>query len=148
MRRVSFTAISKVITTSWIVWTCLIRTAELCLLTSGQLPTALTKFTSGLVGTKTHWSPEFYEDCYGQKVDVWAYGVVIHELLQGCLPFRHLQAVKYTEPQLDKNLPEPCVALIRNLLKKEQALRLSALQALNQYCITTDEQAKSMNHCL
>jgi serine/threonine protein kinase len=41
------------------------------------------------LGTHPYMSPELWEGKrYGKKADVWAAGVVLHELLAGCRPFR------------------------------------------------------------
>ena len=39
------------------------------------------------VGTKIFWSPEFFDRDYGQKVDVWAMGVIMYGLVSGGGPY-------------------------------------------------------------
>ncbi|CAN0246384.1 unnamed protein product, partial [Ectocarpus sp. 12 AP-2014] len=51
-------------------------------------------FLTDVVGTKPYMAPELLrsDDAdlkYGKKVDVWAAGVVTHELLACVTPFRH-----------------------------------------------------------
>jgi serine/threonine protein kinase len=85
---------------------------------------------SGKVGTRTYWSPEFWANDYGQKVDVWAYGVIVYGLLEGRFPFKDEQAAKLRKPKLHDDLPADCVDYVRSLLKKEDGRRSSAAQAL------------------
>lgn len=84
----------------------------------------------GKVGTRTYWSPEFWSNDYGQKVDIWAYGVIVYGLLEGRFPFKDEQAAKLRKPKLHDDLPADCVDFVRTLLKKEDSRRSSAAQAM------------------
>ena len=43
------------------------------------------------IGSPLYMSPEGYrENLYGPKTDVWAFGVVLYELLHGTTPWGHL----------------------------------------------------------
>lgn len=84
----------------------------------------------GKVGTRTYWSPEFWANDYGQKVDVWAYGVIVYGLLEGRFPFKDEQAAKLRKPKLHDDLPADCVDFVRALLKKEDSRRHNAAQVL------------------
>jgi len=93
----------------------------------------------GHVGTRTYWSPEFYANDYGQKVDVWAFGVIVYGLLEGRFPFKDEEAVKLRKPKLHNDLPANCVDFVRSLLKKEDGRRSSAAEALHHPWIKQEE---------
>lgn len=42
-------------------------------------------------GTKNYWSPEFFKQKYGQKVDCWAVGVIMFGFFSGKFPFSNEQ---------------------------------------------------------
>jgi serine/threonine protein kinase len=84
----------------------------------------------GAVGTKTYWSPEFYANDYGQKVDVWAFGVIVYGLLEGRFPFKDEETVRLKKPKLNYDLPPECVDFVRSLIKKEAERRHSGAKAL------------------
>lgn len=86
---------------------------------------------SAPVGTRTYWSPEFFSQDYGLKVDTWALGVVVYGLVQGRFPFKDESAVRTRNPKLPSTVPADCVDLIKRLLAKDEHKRLSAAQAAN-----------------
>eukprot|EP00927_Polykrikos_kofoidii_P033303 TRINITY_DN2817_c0_g1_i3.p1 TRINITY_DN2817_c0_g1~~TRINITY_DN2817_c0_g1_i3.p1 ORF type:complete len:810 (-),score=160.25 TRINITY_DN2817_c0_g1_i3:5-2434(-) len=97
----------------------------------------------GLVGTKTYWSPEFYANDYGQKVDVWAFGVIVYGLLEGRFPFKDEEAVKLRKPKLHNDLPAACVDFVRSLLKKEDGRRSDAATAVDHAWIKEEKAQES-----
>merc|ERR1719230_2298292 len=104
-----------------------------CLVVLSDFGTAIkckvAEHVRGFVGTRTYWSPEFYANDYGQKVDVWAFGVIVYGLLEGRFPFKDEEAVKLRKPKLHNDLPAHCVDFVRSLLKKEEGRRSSAAEA-------------------
>ncbi len=90
-----------------------------------------------LLGTPYYLSPEA---CYGQEVDertdLWAFGVVMFEMLSGQRPFRGetpfevIYAIKNQGlPDLARyreDLPPALVGLVRKMLKKDRAARISS----------------------
>eukprot|EP00928_Gymnodinium_smaydae_P041055 TRINITY_DN27798_c0_g7_i1.p1 TRINITY_DN27798_c0_g7~~TRINITY_DN27798_c0_g7_i1.p1 ORF type:complete len:834 (+),score=254.93 TRINITY_DN27798_c0_g7_i1:75-2504(+) len=101
---------------------------------------------NGAVGTKTYWSPEFYNNDYGQKVDVWAFGVIVYGLLESRFPFKDEEAARVRKPKLHPDLPTPCVDFVRSLLKKEENRRSSAAEAVNHPWIKVDQLAPPAEH--
>ena len=56
------------------------------------------------IGTPIYMAPEgLIEHIYGPKTDVWAFGVVIYEILHGCTPLSFCQ----TESELRMNITMP-----------------------------------------
>eukprot|EP00929_Paragymnodinium_shiwhaense_P091907 TRINITY_DN517_c0_g1_i1.p1 TRINITY_DN517_c0_g1~~TRINITY_DN517_c0_g1_i1.p1 ORF type:complete len:824 (+),score=208.23 TRINITY_DN517_c0_g1_i1:105-2576(+) len=97
----------------------------------------------GFVGTRTYWSPEFYANDYGVKVDVWAFGVIVYGLLEGRFPFKDEEAVKLRKPKLHNDLPADCVDFVRSLLKKEDGRRSSSADAVAHLWIREDQKSPS-----
>ena len=86
------------------------------------------------VGTIDYMSPE---QALGQDVDqrsdIWSFGVVLYEMLTGCLPFKadYDQAVIYSilNEQPDyKNIPPELVGILKKMLAKSPADRYSDLK--------------------
>eukprot|EP00913_Durusdinium_trenchii_P031079 g29103.t1 len=75
------------------------------------------RMSSG-VGTKIFWSPEFFDRNYGQKVDVWAMGVIMYGLVSGRFPFRDEKDVRGKEEY------------IRKMLDKEEKTRMSSSEVM------------------
>lgn len=63
-----------------------------------------TKFKDINIGSPIYMSPEgFIENIYGPKTDIWAFGILIYELLHGQTPYSHCKS----ENELKYNLAIP-----------------------------------------
>lgn len=89
------------------------------------------------VGTKMFWSPEFYDLSYGNKVDIWAAGVVMYSLLTFRYPFRDELDVRKREPMYPKRLQPSCRHWLRSTLRKSEARRLTAEEMLDHPWLST-----------
>jgi calcium-dependent protein kinase len=91
-------------------------------------------------GTVGYMSPEVFENKVGPRVDVWAMGVVVYELLCGERPikadnpmamFAKLRSTTIDyKPVQEADASEAAVAFIRQLLQKKVEDRPTASQAL------------------
>ncbi len=99
--------------------------------------------SNSVVGTYAYMA---YEQVSGQecdhRVDVWAVGVILYELLTGVLPFRGsnqgqiwTNIVQHTPPPLHfvapgAGIPEAVEAVVRRALEKSRAARYASIEAL------------------
>merc|ERR1719265_3142774 len=58
-------------------------------------------------GTPRYWAPEFFDLDYHMKVDIWAVGVIIYNLLVGRFPFRDQTQVKTKIVLFAECIPQP-----------------------------------------
>lgn len=116
------------------------------------------RMTEG-VGTKVYKAPEFIMEDYDHKVDVWAVGVSQYALLAGTLPFETERAILQTRPSFPEDLGSECLDLLKSLLRKNDARRPSAMEAMehpfvkpngqmrhDQFKRTASSAAKSFRH--
>lgn len=99
----------------------------------------------GAVGTRTYWSPEVYADKYGQKMDVWAFGVVQYGLLKGRFPFKDQDAVMTKWPRLNAcpEHPDQILEFLKVLLHKEAKVRPSAATALEHPWLASEHAKRA-----
>jgi Tol biopolymer transport system component len=95
-----------------------------------ESPTLTMTKTGAILGTPAYMSPEQAKgQPVDQRADVWAFGVVLYEMLTGKRPFRGettnelLAAVLKEEPRWDR-VPAPMQRLLRRLLEKDPRQRL------------------------
>jgi serine/threonine protein kinase/SpoVK/Ycf46/Vps4 family AAA+-type ATPase len=97
--------------------------------------------TARSVGTLQYVAPEVYEGSTGKKVDIWALGVMLHEMVLGEFPFKGnnmaqlMKAVcegSFRRPSEEgAELPPAFERIILRCLEKEPARRYSMGQLLN-----------------
>lgn len=95
----------------------------------------------GFLGTVDYASPEQLRgESVDARTDVWALGVVLHELLTGAHPFRAatpqatIQRVLTTEPLAVRSLPgvgDDLAAVVGHALEKSRLRRYASMQALH-----------------
>ena len=91
------------------------------------------------VGTKEYMAPEIFEDnCFNEKVDEWAAGIIMFNMLTGCDPFKGENDSNYRENILYKEINfnliknERLRDLNKKLLERYVAKRISAREALEE----------------
>jgi len=88
---------------------------------------------SGKCGTSNYWSPEFFDKCYGHKVDNWATGVVMYGLTSGKFPFKNENDTRTKIVSVPKRCPPEGVDLIKRVLDRKEERRWEAAQALQHH---------------
>ncbi|MFQ5435479.1 MAG: serine/threonine-protein kinase, partial [Anaerolineae bacterium] len=107
--------------------------------------------TGMTLGTVAYMSPEQTRgDRLDHRTDIWAFGVVLYEMLTGELPFKghYEQAVMYSimheepEPpgQLRKDIPEEIERIILDALNKDTDSRISSANELSKYLTDYDSR--------
>jgi len=82
-------------------------------------------------GTKTYWSPEFYDKDYGLKVDVFALGVVLFGTITGRFPFKGEDATRKKTVKVPERCGDDGRAFMDGLLEKREEDRFSSQDALD-----------------
>jgi WD40 repeat protein/serine/threonine protein kinase len=95
---------------------------------------------AGLRGTPAYMAPEQWrDDVTGQSTDLWAFGIVLHEMLAGRRPYTvtsiAAMAQKATSPEpvplsLPADTPRPLCALLERCLEKDPRARPLAADAV------------------
>ncbi|GLE00947.1 hypothetical protein PINS_up009744 [Pythium insidiosum] len=106
-------------------------------------------------GTLNYVAPEVLsERGYGREADIWSIGVIMYLLVRGVLPFQSknkqeiIQKTVTAEINLDNDplmssLSPSCKSLLKGLLTKDPAKRLTAQDALKHEWFTTRSLARS-----
>jgi len=81
-------------------------------------------------GTSNYWPPEFFDLKYGQKVDVWATGVVMYGLVSGKFPFKSERDTRTKSLHVPRRCPSDGIDLIQHALERNEDARYTAAQAL------------------
>ena len=91
------------------------------------------------VGTKEYMAPEIFEEnSFNEKVDEWAAGIIMFNMLTGCDPFRgesdsnYKDNIRYKKINFDLIKNERLRALNKKLLERYVAKRISAREALEE----------------
>ncbi|CAD7974117.1 unnamed protein product, partial [Amoebophrya sp. A120] len=94
-----------------------------------------------IVGTPGFMAPELYDERYGTPVDIYAFGMVLVELVSRRFPFAechtsllevYLKVMKGEQPRVVKLIKDPNLQdLIQKCLEKDPTLRPSAEEAAN-----------------
>jgi len=100
-------------------------------------PAPLQTSTRSIVGTPAYMAPEMLlAQAYDFAVDWWALGVLLFTMLKGRLPFdaaeedKMLWRIVKSKPRYDPAWSQPTLDVLRALLQKRPATRLSTLRAL------------------
>lgn len=88
-------------------------------------------------GTKLYWAPEFYDQSYGHKVDIWAVGVIMYGLASGKFPFRGESDAKTKALKFKSSVPAVCQEFILALLCRDVQQRPSGAKALEHAWLST-----------
>eukprot|EP00662_Eupelagonemidae_sp_cell21_P019652 gene19652-12088_t len=90
-------------------------------------------------GTPYYLAPEVIRHrAYNDRVDWWAYGVVLYELLTGSTPFVGAtpdvtyQLIQVRSPSFPTHVPPSAQQLIVRLLKKKPAERIGGAKELRR----------------
>eukprot|EP00927_Polykrikos_kofoidii_P022955 TRINITY_DN21284_c0_g1_i1.p1 TRINITY_DN21284_c0_g1~~TRINITY_DN21284_c0_g1_i1.p1 ORF type:complete len:1265 (+),score=242.72 TRINITY_DN21284_c0_g1_i1:263-3796(+) len=85
------------------------------------------------VGTREYWSPETFDEDYGLKADVWALGISMYGLFEGCLPFQGELEIRKSEASMHRGIPEECEDFVLQMLRKDEQERPTAAQVLEHW---------------
>lgn len=93
------------------------------------------------IGTPEYIAPEVISGKYDEKCDIWGFGVILHTMLSGIMPFmgdtsrETMELVKRKRISFAddewKNISMEGKELVSKLLERNPARRLSAESALN-----------------
>jgi len=106
----------------------------------GDAPTMMTQVGS-ILGTVSYLSPEVCEGgIYNEKSDIWAFGIMLYEMLTGRLPFKETSAVATIAAIMGDEIPDPhqfrsdlpprLVELIARMLAKDPNARIASVRAV------------------
>lgn len=90
-----------------------------------------TQRLSQRIGTKRYWAPEFFDNDYGQKADVWALGVVIYGLVFAQFPFKPDETeIKTKQLTFQRKCSKECQDFIKGMLERYEDKRFTAEHSL------------------
>lgn len=90
------------------------------------------------VGTQLFWAPEIFDQDYGLKVDVWAMGIVMSSVVNGCFPFRDSNEIRTKEVKMKEQVNPIYANLIMNLLDKKEASRPESSAVMEHEWLTPE----------
>jgi len=107
----------------------------------GDAPGTMLTQVGSILGTVAYLSPEVCEGAtYNEKSDIWAFGVLMYEMLTGRLPFLETSAVMTIASILNDEVPDPrqfrpdipvtLVNLINSMLTKNPDNRIAGARAV------------------
>ena len=81
-------------------------------------------FPSTLAGTRRYMAPEQYNDMYDERVDVFAVGILLWEMIMGVFPYigtthHQIQRSKATDPEPPSTLPSTVKEILRGCLRAD-----------------------------
>lgn len=102
------------------------------------------------VGTTDYMAPEVFNDKYDEKCDMWSCGVILYLVVSGYLPFGGQndteteycikRAIYQLPDDLFSEISNECKDMLKKLLQKNPAKRLSASQALEHPWLYNPEE--------
>lgn len=103
------------------------------------------------VGTVHYMAPEIGQGRYDHRVDIYALGIVLYEMLAGTVPYlggspgevlmRHLSG----EPDVS-NVPEPFASVIRRAMAKDPEERYQSVQEMVEDVFGAEHIRESVSH--
>ena len=104
-------------------------------------------FMTEQIGTPNYSAPEIFEDKpYTNKVDIWATGIVLYNMINGMQPFSSnektlMDQVLHREIDYSGFSNNSLKELCQNLLERDSNKRLTAFQALNSLSLIKGSDA-------
>ena len=92
-------------------------------------------FTNITQGTPNYIAPEIYlEKTYNSKVDMWAIGIVLYNMVTGSHPFQNGNQIEVLNKEIDFSVfkNEKIRLLAKHLLERDPDKRASALEAYDE----------------
>ncbi len=99
-------------------------------------------------GTPAYAAPEMllHQAYYGPSVDVWSMGVVLFEMLVGCVPFQCLSAIVTAVFCVPVTVSEKCANLMRRCIVKEPQLRITVSEISHHDWLTGNAHSSWSNN--
>ena len=102
------------------------------------------KFASSVNGTPEFMAPELYEECYNEKVDIYAFGLCVLEMVTGEYPYSECNSIAQVyrrvtsgvKPEAIERLKDPVVKDFINLCICHKDLRPSAKELMGHPFMT------------
>ncbi|KAL9653006.1 hypothetical protein ABK040_015521 [Willaertia magna] len=72
------------------------------------------KFASSVIGTPEYMAPELYEECYNEKVDIYAFGLCVLEMVTGDYPYSECENVAQVYKKVTNGLKPEGIEKIKD----------------------------------
>jgi len=92
-------------------------------------------------GTKTYWSPEFYNLSYTLPVDVWAIGVIVYGMITCRFPFKTEEDTRNKPLKISSRLPKDGESFLRGVLERDENKRLTASGCMSHQFLSSIKSA-------